>query len=198
MMEAKNVAIVLLAAGNARRFGSNKLMTDLDGVPLGVRAARNMADIPAAAHFAVCQPKATIAPHYADLGYTLVENPNADLGLSASLHLAVAAAEKTKAQALLITLADMPFIVAAHIDALIAECDGEIIASSDGAQAMPPAIFPRATWPKLLETQGDAGARHILSQAHNLAAPSGSLRDIDTPDDLSASKSQPLGLDPSI
>ena len=94
MMETKNVAIVLLAAGNARRFGSNKLMTDLDGVPLGVRAARNLADIPAAAHFAVCQPKAAIAPHYADLGYTLVENPNADLGLSASLHLAVAAAAR--------------------------------------------------------------------------------------------------------
>ena len=35
--------------------------------------------------------------------------------------LAVAAAEKTKAQALLITLADMPFIAAAHIDALIAD-----------------------------------------------------------------------------
>ena len=145
----------------------------------------------------MCQPDAAIAPHYAELGYTCVENPNADLGLSASLHLAVAAAAKTQAQALLIALADMPFIAAAHIDALIAACEGEIIASSDGAQAMPPAIFPRATWPMLLDTQGDAGARHILSQARSFAAPSGSLRDIDTPDDLAASKSPPLGLDRS-
>ena len=197
-MEAEQVAIVVLAAGHARRFGSDKLMADLDGAPLGVRAARALLGIPAAAHFAVCQPKATIAPHYADLGYTLVENPNADLGLSASLHLAVAAAAKTKAQALLIALADMPFIGAAHIRALIAACDGGIIASSDGAQAMPPAIFPRATWPLLLATQGDAGARHILSQARYLAAPVGSLRDIDTPYDLAASKSPPLGLDHSI
>ena len=196
-MEAKKVAIVLLAAGNARRFGSDKLMADLDGAPLGVRAARALLGIPAGAHFAVCQPKAAIAPHYAELGYTRVENPNADLGLSASLHLAVAAAAKTQAQALLIALADMPFIVAAHIEALIAACEGEIIASSDGAQAMPPAIFPRATWPLLLDTQGDAGARHILSQARSFAAPNGSLRDIDTPDDLAASKSPPLGLDRS-
>jgi molybdenum cofactor cytidylyltransferase len=197
-MEAEQVAIVILAAGHARRFGSDKLMADLDGAPMGVRAARVLLGIPAAAHFAVCQPKAAIALHYADLGYTRVENSNADLGLSASLHLAVAAAAKTKAQALLIALADMPFIDAAHIRALIAACDGAIIASSDGGQSMPPAIFPRANWPLLLEAQGDAGARHILARARNLAAPIGSLRDIDTPYDLAASKSPSLGLDHSL
>ncbi len=195
-MEAKQVAIVVLAAGHARRFGADKLMADLDGAPLGIRAARNLPGIDAAAHFAVCQPGAAIAPHYADLGYAIVENPNANLGLSSSLHLAVGAAAATNAQALLIVLADMPFIMPAHIDALIAACDHDIIASTDGGQSMPPAIFPRSTWPLLLDTKGDAGARIILSKARNLAAPLGSLCDIDTPDDLAASKSPLLGLDP--
>ena len=193
-MEAKQVAIVVLAAGHARRFGADKLMADLDGAPLGIPAARNLAGIDAAAHFAVCQPGAAIAPYYAELGYNVVENSNANLGLSSSLHLAVGAAA-TKAQALLIALADMPFIMPAHIDALITACDHDIIASTDGGQAMPPAIFPRSTWPLLLDTKGDAGARIILSKARNLAAPLGSLRDIDTPDDLAASKSSPLGID---
>lgn len=197
-MEAKQVAIVVLAAGNARRFGSDKLMADLDGAPLGVRAARNLASVDAAAHFAVCQPGAAISPYYADLGYVVIDNPNADLGLSASLHLAVGAAAKCGAQALLIALADMPFIAASHIDALMAACDNDIIASADGGQSMPPAIFPRATWPLLLDTKGDAGARIILSQARYLAAPLGSLRDIDTPDDLAASKSPPLGIDHTL
>ena len=197
-MEAKQVAIVLLAAGNARRFGSDKLMADLGGAPLGICAGRTLAGVDAAAHFAVCQPEADISPHYADLGYRIVDNPRAAVGLSASLHLAVDAAAKTQAQALLIALADMPFIAASHIHALIAACDGDIMASSDGNQAMPPAIFPRATWPLLLATQGDAGARQILARAHSLAAPAGSLRDIDTPDDLAASKSRPFGLDPMI
>ena len=193
-MEAKQVAIVVLAAGNARRFGADKLMADLDAAPLGVRAAVALAGIDAAAHFAVCQPGAAISPYYADLGYKVIDNPNADLGLSASLHLAVGAVAKSGADALLIALADTPFIVAAHIDALIAACDDDIIASADGDQSMPPAIFPSATWPLLLATKGDAGARIILSQARYLAAPIGSLRDIDTPDDLAASKSLPLGI----
>lgn len=197
-MEAEQVAIAVLAAGHARRFGSDKLMADLDGAPLGICAARNLADIPAAAHFAVCQPGAAIAPHYADFGYSILENPNADLGLSSSLHRAVDAAAKTKAQALLIVLADMPFLVAAHINALIAACDNDIIASVDGGQSMPPAIFPRSTWPLLLDTKGDAGARQILAQARYLAAPIGSLLDIDTPDDLAASKSLPLGIDHAL
>jgi molybdenum cofactor cytidylyltransferase len=53
---------------------------------------------------------------------------------------------------------------------------------------MPPAIFPRAHWPDLLATVGDAGARHILTRAEKLTAPAGMLGDIDTPDDLAASK----------
>ena len=111
------------------------------------------------------------------------------------MHLAIEAAAQTEAQALLILLADMPFVQTFHVAALIAGCDGEILASSDGIQSMPPAIFPRDSWTRLLDTEGDAGARHILLNASTRTAPEGSLRDIDTPDDLAASKAPPHGLD---
>ena len=187
-MQAKDVAIVLLAAGNARRFGSDKLMADFEGAPLGVRAAHELVSVAAAAHFAVCQPDAVIAPHYARLGFDIVDNPRADLGLSGSLHLAVEAALRTDAQALLIALADMPFVQATHVEALMAACTVNVVASFDGHQPMPPAIFPRSHWPDLLATVGDAGARDILARAGKLTAPADTLRDIDTPDELAASK----------
>ena len=187
-MQAKDVAIVLLAAGNARRFGSDKLMADFEGAPMGARVAHELVSVAAAAHFAVCQPDAVIAAHYARLGFDIVDNPRADLGLSGSLHLAVEAALRTDAQALLIALADMPFVQTAHIDTLIAACTDTVVASFDGHQPMPPAIFPRSHWPDLLATAGDAGARHILAGAEKLTAPAGTLCDIDTPDDLAASK----------
>ncbi len=187
-MRAKDVAIVLLAAGNARRFGGDKLMADFEGAPLGVRAAHELVSVAAAAHFAVCLPDALIAAHYTRLGFDIVENSNPGIGLSGSLHLAVEAAMRTSAQALLIALADMPFVQAAHVEALIAACTDNVVASFDGNQPMPPAIFPRSHWPDLLATAGDAGARHILAHAEKLTAPAGTLCDIDTPDDLAASK----------
>jgi molybdenum cofactor cytidylyltransferase len=187
-MQAKDVAIVLLAAGNARRFGSDKLMADFEGAPLGSHAAHALIGIEAAAHVAVCQPKAAIAAVYARLGFDITENPHPDRGLSGSLHLAVEAATKTDAEALLIALADMPIVHASYIEALIAACSDDVVASFDGHQPMPPAIFPRSYWPDLLATAGDAGARHILANATRLAAPEGMLRDIDTPDELAASK----------
>ncbi len=187
-MQAKDVAIVLLAAGNARRFGSDKLMADFEGAPMGARVAHELASVAAAAHFAVCQPDAVIVAHYARLGFDIVDNPRADLGLSGSLHLAVEAALRTDAQALLIALADMPFVQTAHIDTLIAACSDTVVASFDGHQPMPPAIFPRSHWPDLLATVGDAGARDILARAGKLTAPADTLRDIDTPDELAASK----------
>lgn len=187
-MQAKDVAIVLLAAGNARRFGSDKLMADFEGAPMGARVAHELVSVAAVAHFAVCQPDAVIAAHYARLGFDIVDNPRADLGLSGSLHLAVEAALRTDAQALLIALADMPFVQTAHIDTLIAACTDTVVASFDGHQPMPPAIFPRSHWPELLATVGDAGARDILARAGKLTAPADTLRDIDTPDELAASK----------
>lgn len=187
-MQAKDVAIVLLAAGNARRFGADKLMADFEGAPLGLRAAHELAGIEAAAHFAVCQPDAIIAAHYTRLGFDIVDNPNPGIGLSGSLHLAVEAALRTDAQALLIALADMPFVQATHVETLIAACSDNVVASFDGHQPMPPAIFPRSHWPDLLATVGDAGARHILAGAEKIATPAGTLCDIDTADDLAASK----------
>ena len=187
-MQAKDVAIVLLAAGNARRFGADKLMADFEGAPMGARVAPELVSVAAAAHFAVCQPDALISAHYKRLGFDIVDNPNPGIGLSGSLHLAVEGALRTDAQALLIALADMPFVHAAHVEALIAACTHDVVASFDGNQPMPPAIFPRSHWPELLATVGDAGARHILAHAEKLTAPAGTLCDIDTPDDLAASK----------
>ena len=187
-MQAKDVAIVLLAAGNARRFGADKLMADFEGAPLGARAAHELVSIAASGHFAVCQPDAIIAAHYQRLGFAIVDNPNPGIGLSGSLHLAVEAALRTDAQALLIALADMPFVQATHVEALMAACTVNVVASFDGHQPMPPAIFPRSHWPDLLATVGDAGARDILARAGKLTAPADTLRDIDTPDELAASK----------
>ncbi len=188
-MDCGEVAIALLAAGQGRRFGGDKLTADLDGVPIGLRAANTLAGIGFEGMFSVCG-KGGLAPALAGLGFQILHNDQPDLGQSHSLHLAVFAAQQSPAQALLVCLADMPFVTADHIQSLIAATKGHdgIIASHDGTRPLPPALFPRAFWPQLLETKGDAGARFLIADALHIHAPSRILTDIDTEADLAAAR----------
>ena len=184
-MDVADVAVALLAAGKAERFGSDKLLAEIDGIPMGEYAAATLAQLNAGQYFAICRSNSA---GYARRGFEIVQNNNADLGQSHSLHLAVNAARRTDAKALLVVLADMPFVPAAHFSELISRVDEDVVASFDGSHAMPPAIFPRAYWQRLLGTSGDTGARHLLVGARLVHTSVDYLRDIDTPADLSASK----------
>ena len=183
-----DIAVALLAAGRGVRFGSDKLLAEFEGEPLGLKAARTLIDLPFACHIAVCRSDSELAGYYENLGFHIVANGEPERGQAHSLHLAVEAATATKARALLVTLADMPSVTPAHLAAMIVAYDGTTTASTNGRAPMPPSIFPRETWPELLATSGDVGARALLKAANHVAAPEGELRDIDTPADLLASK----------
>lgn len=183
-----DIAVILLAAGQGIRFGSDKLLAEINGEPLGLKPAQMLILLPFAIHLAVCRPDSELAALYKKLGFDVVANDQPEIGQAHSLHLAVKAAMTTEAKALLVALADMPFVSAAHVAALVAAYDGTITASTNGLSSMPPAVFPRERWPELLATSGDAGARILLRDAKLCPAPAGELRDIDTPADLDASK----------
>lgn len=184
-----DIAVALLAAGRGLRFGSDKLLAEIEGEPLGLRPARTLIGLTFASHIAVCRHESELAGHYKIFGFDVVSNDRPEKGQAHSLHLAVKAAMLSEAKALLVALADMPFVSATHLTALVAGYDGAITASTNGGTPMPPAIFPRDVWPDLLATSGDAGARDLLKAAKLVAAPEGELHDIDTSADLPASKS---------
>lgn len=181
-MDCADVAVAVLAAGQSRRFGSDKLVADMNGVPLGVHIAKTVAPMGFGWRFVICPKAAALAQQFFDLGFETIENGAPEKGQSHSLHLAVRAAETTDAKALLILLADVPFVSAGHIAAVIAQ-DG-LAASTDGHKSMPPALFPRGCWPDLLQTSGDSGARGLLANATLVTAPPHELRDIDVAADM--------------
>lgn len=187
-MDYADIAVAVLAAGQSKRFGGDKLRADLHGQPLGLCAAQMLVKLGFGWRFAICGP--TLAVPFALIGYEPIINHTPELGQSRSLHLAFAAAQKTSADFLMICLADMPCVSADHIVAIIekaAHHDG-VVASSNGHNAMPPAIFPRSIWPVILETTGDAGARSFLKSAMLVHASPETLIDIDTPVDLAAAR----------
>jgi molybdenum cofactor cytidylyltransferase len=187
-MECADIAVVVLAAGQAKRFGSDKLMVPIDGAPLGARLAKTLVPMGFGWRFAVCQTGAALSQHIAAMNFAIIDNAAPEKGQAHSLHLAVHAAERTAAKALLVTLADMPFVTQSHL-AAVAAGDG-LTASSFGDAPMPPALFPRSYWPMLLATDGDAGARQLLGDANIVTATPVELRDIDVADDLPRPQSQ--------
>lgn len=188
-MRPDRVAAVLLAAGAGARFGGGKLDAPLDGSPVGARSWAVLEDTAWLAS-GIVVPQA--APAFAnDSRAHLIVNPDAATGMASSLHHAVGFAQERGADALLIALADMPFVSARTIAALIAHHDhidpaaATAIRYPDGS-AGAPALFGRTCFDALLQIDGDKGAGAYLARRPviTLQIDAAELRDIDRPCDL--------------
>ncbi len=180
-MNAADVALILLAAGKSTRFGGSKLDAPLDGLPLGLHVVHTLADIRFARRLAIT---GRAAIDYAAAGFTILPNHDPVGDMASSLRLGVAAAGD--AAAVLILLADMPRVTAAHVRRLLDAAEGAtaIVASSAGGAPRPPALFGQAHLARLATITGDHGARALLRDAKLIAAPREELVDIDTAADL--------------
>jgi molybdenum cofactor cytidylyltransferase len=184
MIAAKDVVLVLLAAGRSRRFGvADKLEADLDGRPLGLHVVAALAAVPFRARLAV---RSGCGLDFTAHGYTDIHNERPERGMSGSVGLGVTDAKRMDAAAVLIVLADMPRVTAAHVRRLL-EAGGSsdaVVASSDGRELKPPALFGRDRFDALLGLTGDAGARGLIRGGRHILADPAELVDINTPDDL--------------
>jgi molybdenum cofactor cytidylyltransferase len=175
------IALVLLAAGHARRFGSPKLGEKLHDKMLVHHAAATLSLPDFSCKFAVVGQQSWGLEAF---GFTLVSTKAATL--SESLTAGITAAQRHKPRAIMIALADMPFTSFGHYQSLVDAFDGRCIASSNGASPMPPAIFGVCHFDSLCELQGDTGAKAILRTAPLVRADADELADIDTPAQLAA------------
>ena len=175
------IALVLLAGGQSSRFGGPKLIAPLGGRPLALHAAGMLAALPFAARYAVVGPD---VPDLAALGYqTMPLSPPGALQAQ-SLALGVAAAAAGSARAVLVALADMPLVPAAHIHALVSRFNGDRIATSADGVILPPAIFGAAHFPALTTLDGDRGGAVRLKGAPAVALDASLALDVDRPEDL--------------
>lgn len=191
MIEAANVAAILLAAGTSQRFGAeDKLLAPLAGEPLALHAARRIVELAPGRRIAVCpNDHGVLAQQLAAEGFEIVVNAHPERGLSQSLSWGIAAAALGPEVAALICLADMPFVSAGHLRNLLTRFDSSTapaIASSNGDAAMPPALFSRALFETLRSGEGDRGGKALLADAALVRADAGELLDIDQPGDLPA------------
>jgi molybdenum cofactor cytidylyltransferase len=184
-----NIVGLLLAAGSATRFGSDKLRHELPhGVSIAVQSARHL-KLEVARVVAVISPKSPLAQHLEAEGCEVVVCEKAAEGMGASLACAAKAAGE--ADGYLIALADMPFVrpttIAAVRDALAA---GAPLAAPyfRSRRGHPVAIAGRFR-DQLLALGGDEGAKKLINSNEQKlvkipVGDPGVIRDIDTPGDL--------------
>jgi molybdenum cofactor cytidylyltransferase len=186
-----NVVAILLAAGSATRFGSDKLLHALPhDVAIAVQAARHLRIVFEENIVAVVRPGAKkLADILRSEGCRVVVCDKAAEGMGASLACAVKAAGD--AQGFVVALADMPFIrsstIAAVRDALAA--GAPLAAPYFRARRGHPVGLSAKFRPALEALVGDEGARKIVAmEEKNLVkipvGDPGVIRDIDTPGDL--------------
>lgn len=181
---------LLLAAGSATRFGSDKLAHRLlHGVPIAAQSARHL-------RTGVDRVVAVVKPGAASLEKLLKDEhcevaicENAAEGMGASLACAARAAGE--ADGYVVALADMPFVRPSSIAAVRDALGGgaTLCAPYFRARRGHPVGIGGVFFERLLQLRGDEGARKLLAENDKLlkkiaVGDPGVIRDIDRPEDL--------------
>jgi len=196
--EALRVAGVVLAAGRSSRMGTtNKLLADIQGLPMVRRVAET-------ALLAGLDPVVVVVGHDADqvrsaldgLPVRLAANPDHAQGLSTSVRVGIGAVGEG-VEGAMVLLGDMPWVSLADIRALMdafSPAEGRsICVPVAGGRRGNPVLWSARHFAALRRLEGDVGARRLLAEpgdgVYEVRVPDdGVLRDIDTPEALHASR----------
>ena len=182
-MERK-IGCVVMAAGNARRFGENKLAAGVGGRSLILRA---LEAVPAGDFDRVAV--VTQYPEIMELAerfrFAAVPNKHPDWGVSHTIRLGLEALGDCDGAMFLVS--DQPFLRRESIRALAelwrAQPD-KIAALAHGGVRGNPCLFPARLFPELLELREDRGGNTVIRRHEEdlilLEVPERELADVDT------------------
>ena len=167
MTVGKDIHAVLLAAGRSERMGrNNKLLLNVDGIPLVRKTAINILNSNVTSMTVVTGfDENKIVNALSGLNVNFVKNINFEEGLSSSLKAGLANITPTPS-AVIICLADMPKIQPEHINQLIENFDPlkgwEICIPTNNGKRGNPVLIGSRFFPHILETSGDFGAKQVM------------------------------------
>ena len=167
MTVGKDIHAVLLAAGRSERMGrNNKLLLNVDGIPLVRKSAINILNSNVTSMTVVTGfDENKIVNALSGLNVNFVKNINFREGLSSSLKAGLANITPTPS-AVIICLADMPRIQPEHINQLIENFDPlkgwEICIPTNNGKRGNPVLIGSRFFPHIFETSGDFGAKTVM------------------------------------
>ena len=188
------VAVVVLAGGLSQRMmGRDKLLMEVDGIPLLRRAAQAALDSQASETvITVCKEHDARRQVVQDLPVRLVSSGTPARGMAGSIRAGIEAVSD-KASGALLLLPDMPEIEARDINTLIENSgSGAIVrAASEDGRPGNPVLFPRELFLEICKLKGDKGAKLVVTKHASRVrtvrlARMKALLDLDTPEQWDA------------
>ena len=189
---------IVLAAGNSRRFGKNKLLHCLNGKCM----YRHILELLSEQQAAKVLGQVIVVSQYEEIFQDVeehfpemvcVRNPAPERGISSSIRLGIERLLQLSevSGSCFFTVADQPYFTERSLCEMIRisrEYPNKIIAAANNGKPCNPVIFPAFYYQKLQGLTGDVGGKAILRQHMEDVAlcelPPAELRDIDTVSDV--------------
>ena len=174
-----------MAAGNAARFGKNKLAAMVNGKPLIEHALEAIPRESFSRVLVVTQHK-NVEAAAKKFGFEALRNEHPERGQSETIRLGTAAL--SDCDALCFMVADQPMLkrktVAQELEFFRAHSENIVRGN--------PCLFPARFFPELLSLEGDVGGSAVIKRHLDdlllFEAPETELRDVDTKEALEALK----------
>lgn len=166
MKEAVRIVLVLLAAGDSRRFCGNKLLYEVDGKPMYRHVTDELGGLPEGVFYRkiVVSQYEEILEDLAACGYEVIKNTESYLGISHSIHLALGALDGQE-DAVCFAVCDQPYLKGDTVRKLL---DGWTDSGKGlgclcyGMMDGNPAVFARRYEEELRKLTGDTGGKRVI------------------------------------
>lgn len=164
------LGLIMLAAGNSRRFGSNKLLYGIDGMPMYRHILLELVQVrdvfEAQGHtceITVVTQYDEIAQEAGKLGAQVLYNLHPDEGISSSLKIGLQV--NRNMDACLFTVADQPWLrgetILGLVGVFLREEKGIACVEYDGKLGNP-CVFSKKYYDELMKLSGDVGGKRVV------------------------------------
>jgi len=185
-MKRLKLGCVVMAAGNARRFGENKLAAELDGRSL-IRRALEAIPTETFDSVVVVTQYPEIAALAEEFRFTAVKNEHPDFGISHTIRLGLSGL--TDCDGVLFLVSDQPLLRRESVAELVRlwrQQPEKIAALGSGGVRGNPCLFPARFFPELQNLREDRGGNTVIRRHEEdlilLEVDARELADVDTPE----------------
>lgn len=186
------IGCVVMAAGNAARFGENKLAALFEGKPL-IRHA--LEAVPKELETVVVTQYPEVEAMAAEFGFTCLKNAHPDWGISHTIHLGTE--HLSHCDGILYLVSDQPLLQRDSVQRVVEawkQQPDRIVGAAHKGKRGNPNLFPKRFYPELMELTEDHGGNVVIRRHADalvtVEIPQNQLTDVDTPTALQDLSSQ--------